>query len=59
MDGDLQDPPSVIAEMVRAWRNGAEVVVAERRSHVETRIRKHLFPLFYRLLGRCRIFRFR
>lgn len=51
MDGDLQDPPKVIPALVDAWKNGAEVVIAERRSRVETGIRKHLFPLFYRLLG--------
>src|SRR3982751_4635286 len=30
MDGDLQDPPEVIAELVAAWEAGAEVVVAQR-----------------------------
>jgi polyisoprenyl-phosphate glycosyltransferase len=51
MDGDLQDPPSVIPEMIAAWREGAEVVVAERRSRLESGMRRALFPLFYRLLG--------
>jgi dolichol-phosphate mannosyltransferase len=51
MDGDLQDPPAVIPDLVEAWKQGAEVVVAERRSRIEPGIRKHLFPLFYRFLG--------
>jgi dolichol-phosphate mannosyltransferase len=51
MDGDLQDPPAVIPELVDAWKRGAEVVVAERRSRIESGIRKHLFPLFYKFLG--------
>jgi glycosyltransferase involved in cell wall biosynthesis len=51
MDGDLQDPPAVIPDLVEAWKQGAEVVVAERRSRIEPGIRKHLFPLFYKLLG--------
>jgi polyisoprenyl-phosphate glycosyltransferase len=51
MDGDMQDPPEVIAEMIAAWENGAQVVVAERRSRVERGLRKWLFPLFYKLLG--------
>lgn len=51
MDGDLQDPPQVIPELVAAWKRGAEVVVAERRSRIEPGIRKHLFPLFYKFLG--------
>jgi len=29
MDGDLQDPPAVIPELVEAWKRGAEVVVAD------------------------------
>ena len=32
MDGDLQDPPSVIPEMIKAWHNGAQVVTTCRRS---------------------------
>jgi len=51
MDGDLQDPPKVIPELVEAWRNGAEVVIAERRSRMESGLRKHLFPLFYKVFG--------
>jgi dolichol-phosphate mannosyltransferase len=51
MDGDMQDPPSVIPRLVEAWRQGAEVVVAERRSRQESGLRPWLFPLFYRLLG--------
>jgi glycosyltransferase involved in cell wall biosynthesis len=30
MDADLQDPPALIADMVAAWRTGAEVVLARR-----------------------------
>jgi polyisoprenyl-phosphate glycosyltransferase len=51
MDGDLQDPPAVIPEMVAAWRAGAEVVIAERKSRLETGLRRGLFPLFYKALG--------
>jgi dolichol-phosphate mannosyltransferase len=32
MDGDLQDPPEIIKEMVRKWRQGFDVVYAIRRS---------------------------
>ena len=52
MDGDLQDPPEVVPKLVEAWREGAQVVTAVRRSRQESR--KYLailFPLFYRLLG--------
>ncbi|HWG21660.1 MAG TPA: glycosyltransferase family 2 protein [Terracidiphilus sp.] len=52
MDGDFQDPPEVIPELIDAWREGAEVVVGVRRSRQESRkILAALFPLFYRVLG--------
>src|SRR5258707_6213413 len=52
MDGDLQDPPDVVPEMIAAWREGAQVVTAVRRSRKESRkALALLFPLFYRLMG--------
>jgi dolichol-phosphate mannosyltransferase len=52
MDGDFQDPPEVLPQLVEAWRSGAEVVVAVRRSRQEKRkVLAALFPLFYRVLG--------
>lgn len=52
MDGDFQDPPEVLPELVEAWRNGAQVVVAVRRTRQERRkVLAKLFPLFYRVLG--------
>lgn len=51
MDGDLQDPPEAIPDLIRAWQEGAQVVVAQRRSRVETGLRRWLFPLFYKVLG--------
>ena len=32
IDCDLQDPPELIAEMVARWREGFDVVYAQRRS---------------------------
>lgn len=51
MDGDLQDPPSVIPSMLEKWRNGFEVIIAQRKSRVEHGLRRYLFPMFYRALG--------
>ena len=52
MDGDFQDPPEVVPELVAAWRGGAQVVTAVRRSRQEGRkVLATLFPLFYRVLG--------
>jgi dolichol-phosphate mannosyltransferase len=51
MDGDLQDPPRVIPELVTAWRKGAQVVLAQRRSRQERGVRRLLFGAFYKILG--------
>jgi dolichol-phosphate mannosyltransferase len=52
MDGDMQDPPEVVPELVDAWRRGAQVVTAVRRSRQEKRkALALLFPMFYRVLG--------
>jgi glycosyltransferase involved in cell wall biosynthesis len=51
IDGDLQDPPRVIADLVAAWRDGAKVVIAERSKRAESGVRRLLCWLFYKLLG--------
>jgi polyisoprenyl-phosphate glycosyltransferase len=52
MDGDFQDPPEILPQLIDAWREGAEVVVGVRRSRQERRkILAKLFPVFYRVLG--------
>jgi dolichol-phosphate mannosyltransferase len=53
MDADLQDPPEVVLEMARKWREGYEIVYAvraDRRS--EPFLRRTVIGLFYRLLHR-------
>jgi polyisoprenyl-phosphate glycosyltransferase len=53
IDSDLQDPPSVIPELVARWREGAEVVYAQRRARAgETPFKLWTSKLFYRLIGR-------
>jgi dolichol-phosphate mannosyltransferase len=53
MDGDLQDPPEVIPELVSRWREGFDVVHAVRVSRAgEPRLRKARASLFYRMLRR-------
>jgi dolichol-phosphate mannosyltransferase len=52
MDGDFQDPPEVLPQLIDVWREGAEIVVGVRKSRQERRkILAKLFPLFYRVLG--------
>lgn len=52
MDADLQDPPEVIPDLLAAWRSGAEVVRATRRSRAETGVRRLGFDLFHALYGK-------
>jgi polyisoprenyl-phosphate glycosyltransferase len=41
IDADLQDPPEVIPALVEAWRDGADVAYAQRRSRAgETWLKK-------------------
>jgi dolichol-phosphate mannosyltransferase len=51
MDGDLQDPPAVVPELVAAWQNGAQVVIATRRTRAEGGLRRLLFSAFYKVMG--------
>jgi polyisoprenyl-phosphate glycosyltransferase len=51
MDGDFQDPPDLLPQLVEAWKGGAKVVIAERTSRAERGIRGKLFPLFYKVMG--------
>ena len=49
MDGDLQDPPEVIPDLLEAWRGGAQVVRAQRRSRKESGLRRLGFDAFHAL----------
>jgi len=48
MDGDLQDPPEVIPELVKIWQEGAQVVIARYRSRQDKGLRGLGFKLFHR-----------
>lgn len=53
LDGDLQDPPEVIPEMVDRWREGADVVYAVRRARAgETAFKRTTARWFYGLFAR-------
>jgi polyisoprenyl-phosphate glycosyltransferase len=52
IDGDLQDPPEVILEMVARWRAGADVVYGQRRQRSgESRFKRATAKAFYRLMN--------
>jgi len=51
VDSDLQDPPEVIPRLIERWKNGAEVVYAQRaRRAGETKFKLVTAALFYRLI---------
>ena len=53
IDADLQDPPSVILEMVDKWKEGYEVVYAIRRERKgETRFKLWTAKMFYRVINK-------
>ena len=52
IDCDLQDPPSLIPEMVRLWREGTKVVLPQRRSRKgETVLRRLVSYLGYKVIN--------
>jgi polyisoprenyl-phosphate glycosyltransferase len=53
IDCDMQDPPELISELVRLWREGFDVVYAQRRSRgAETLPKRMVATLGYRALSR-------
>lgn len=52
MDGDLQDPPEVIPQMINEWKAGNSVVVACRTSRKERGVRRVCFDLYHKIFHR-------
>ncbi len=53
MDSDLQDPPDVVVRMIEKWREGYDVVYAQRATREgETKFKLWTASAFYRLLQR-------
>lgn len=52
IDADLQDPPSLIPEMIAKWKEGFEVVYCKRTKRKgESMFKKSTAKLFYRMLN--------
>jgi dolichol-phosphate mannosyltransferase len=49
LDGDLQDPPELIAQFVDKWRHGFDVVYGVRVRREATRFLQVAYKAFYRL----------
>ena len=53
IDVDLQDPPELLSEMVAKWREGYDVVYAQRRTREgETVVKKLVSAVGYRIINR-------
>jgi dolichol-phosphate mannosyltransferase len=53
LDGDLQDPPELIPEMIERWREGVDVVYAVREQRLgETAFKRATAKGFYRTFRR-------
>lgn len=51
LDGDLQDPPELIPEMIEQWQQGYQVVYAQRiKRHQESYLKRITAYAFYRIL---------
>jgi dolichol-phosphate mannosyltransferase len=51
IDGDLQDPPEVILEMLVKWREGFDVVYGVRSKRKEGLPKRLAYNAFYRIFG--------
>jgi glycosyltransferase involved in cell wall biosynthesis len=51
MDGDLQDPPEVISQFLEKYREGNDVVYAQRVGRKEIWLLRLCYYLFYRLIA--------
>ena len=54
MDADLQDPPELIPELVKYWKQGYDDVYAKRRSRKgETWLKKFTSKMYYKVLQKA------
>jgi len=49
IDGDIQDPPEVIPQLIKKWEQGYDVVYGSRIKRKESLARRIGYKLFYRL----------
>jgi glycosyltransferase involved in cell wall biosynthesis len=49
---DLQDPPEMIADLLREWENGYSIVVCIKRSSGENPLMFRIRKMYYRLISR-------
>jgi polyisoprenyl-phosphate glycosyltransferase len=52
LDGDLQDPPELIPELVARWQEGYDVVYGQRIKRKAPFLMRHAYKAFYRVFKR-------
>ena len=52
MDGDLQDPPELLPDMIAKWKTGFEVVYTMKKSRKENIVKRFAFHSFYTVMKR-------
>ncbi len=52
MDGDLQDPPELLPDMLARWKEGFDVVYTTKKSRQESLLKRAAFHGFYEVLRR-------
>ena len=50
MDGDLQDPPELLPEIIGKWKGGFNVVYTVKKTRREAAIKRIAFHSFYKLM---------
>lgn len=51
IDADLQDPPEIIEQMIKAWQSGYDIVYAKRKTRKDSFFKKITAFFFYRFLN--------
>ncbi len=51
IDSDLQDPPELIPQMIMRWKEGYDVVFAQRQARRDRLLKRSTAFVFYRVLG--------
>ena len=56
IDADLQDPPELIAEMIKKWHEGYEVILARRSDRSsDSYLKRTTAKMFYKLHNRAKL----
>jgi len=50
MDADLQDPPTLLLEMIKRWEQGAQIVYARRIDRNDTFLKRWSAYMYYKIL---------